>query len=339
MSDLPNPDTLERQPGAPSAGADNFNADVIVTPEDAAAEAKAAQAALKQEQDAARAARRERDEALARESAAVQREFSSREQTLAATIQAQENIVAQAKRAIADAQANGDPVAMTDAIEALSDAKASLKMLGEHKINLEGQKGRQPEQQRSVDNGMVRVRTPGGEIEVAPHAKQWMDNHTRFYNDKTYYNHAVTAHRDIIDDGYKDGSPAYFRELDARMQKFEQFEAFERGEHTPPAKDNHMNGNNTRRMPAAAMGAPVSRQPAQNNHNRSGAPDAATIARHLGCDVGDLRDFARINGYTKDRYKGDENAAFNAYLASHQEIIDIQRSGGDAGMRVDGVYR
>ena len=334
MSDLPNPETLERQPGAPSSGADNFDTGVV-TPEDAAAEAKAAQEALRQERDTSR---RERDEALARERASVAREFSSREQTLTTTIQAQENIVAQAKRAIAEAQANGDPVAMTDAIEALSDAKASLKMLGEHKINLEGQKGRQPEQQRSADNGMVRVKTPGGDIAVAPHAKQWMDSHSRFYNDTTYYNHAVTAHGAIVADGIQDGSPAYFRELDARMQKFEQFEAFERGEHTPPAKDTNMNSNNGRRMPASAMGAPVSRQPAQSS-NRSGAPDATTIARHLGCDVNDLRDFARINGYTKDRYKGDENAAFQAYLASHQEIIDIQRSGGDAGMRVDGVYR
>jgi len=333
---LPNPETLTRAPGAPSMGTDE------VSPEEALAEIKAQKEAAERDRDAERARatqlQRENEATHAKLAEAGTREVSAREQAVDTAIKSHELAASNAKAAIASATSSGDAVALSEAIDALTEAKSNLKLLGQQKEWLESQKGRQPEVRQQPQDSRLRVKTPGGEMPVAPAAKDWMDAHPRFYNDPAYYNHAVVAHGIIVEDGIQEGTPAYFRELDARMTKFEQFEAFERGEHQQK-ETTPMNNGQQRRMPASAMGAPVSRQTTPQNYNRGGQVDPSTIARHFGCDVGDLKEFARINGYTKQRYQGDENAAFAAYLKDQQEIIDIERSGGDTGMRVDGVYR
>jgi hypothetical protein len=178
-------------------------------------------------------------------------------------------------------------------------------------------------------------------MQVASAAKQWMDAHPRFYSDPGYYNHAVAAHSTVTADGIQEGTPAYFRALDDAMTRFERFEAYERGgesnggeqvngqQQQPPQRQGQ-----PRRAPASSMGAPVSRSSAPS-YSQNGQVDPLAVARRLGgtVTVDDLREYARINGYGRDE------AGFQKYLKDQDEIYQIERSGGDTGLRYDGVYR
>jgi hypothetical protein len=343
---LPNPETLTRQPGAPSAGGEvpqTIEFDEQISPEQALEEARAQKQAAERERDNARAReatlQRERDEALSREAQAGTRAVTAQEQALTTAITAHTNIVEQAKIAYANARAAADTMAETEALEQLTDAKAALRDLNNQKSWLEQQKTAPVARQTQPDG--VTVRLPNGASMQASHeAKAWMDEHPRFYEDRAYFNHAVAAHQSIKDDGIAEGSPAYFRALSDHMQEYERYEAFRRGDIKESPMQEQQNGR-TRQQPrisAAAMGAPVSRgtQPTQRS---GGVPDENAIARKIGCDVSDLRDFARISGFTAQRYGGDATAAYNAYLKSHQEIGEIERINGDTGLRVDGAWR
>src|SRR6185312_6470366 len=90
---LPNPDTMTRQPGSPSAGeVTTIEFDEPISPEEALAEAKAQKEAVERERDAARthaqALQRERDEALSRATQESSRASANEEQTLATLIAA-----------------------------------------------------------------------------------------------------------------------------------------------------------------------------------------------------------------------------------------------------------
>lgn len=339
MSDLPNPDTQSRRnsPIAPAEGA----ATDPTTPEQAVDEIRAQLEAQTRERDEAQnraaQAERERDEARTRAATTETSAWASQEQAVDSELRALGTVVEQAKNAIETAQAAGDGRAVAEAFDKLADARAAMRDLGNRKNWLGEQKKRAetaPPPSRQTGH---RVVTPGGAMEnVTVDAKQWMDEHPRFYNDPAYYNHAVAAHSTAVAQGNAEGSPAYFRALSEAMQRFEQFEAYERGE--PGNGNTQMNGrqppaNTQRRMSAAATGAPVSR--ATTPVSRDGTPDPLSIARSLGdgVTVSDLREFARINGYGKDE------AGFQRYLKDQKEIADIARVGGDTGMRVDGVWR
>lgn len=342
MAGLPDPDTMTRQPGAPSAGdADTVGFDEQISPEEALAEARAQKEAAERDRDAARAReatlQRERDDALTRETQANTRVMSVEEQAVATAISAQTGAIDQAKTAYANARAAGDTLAEAEALDQMADARAALRSLNEHKQRLEQQKANPPTRQQTRSDG-VNVRTPGGEMVASQAAKAWMDEHPRFYDDRSYYNHAVAAHSTILADGIQEGSPAYFKALSEQMKEFEGYEAYKRGDTREQQQVTDTPRAPQRMQPrASSMGAPPSRSsmPAARN----GAPDANAIARQQGVEVDDLRTFARINGYTAARYGGDEAKAFNAYLTELQNISNIERAGGDTGMRVDGAWR
>lgn len=343
---LPNPETLTRQPGRPSIGGDG-DATVIdrepdvVTPEQAVEEARQAREAAERERDQARvreqAAARERDEAQRRATEAGSQAWTAQEQGLDHSIQAQTALAEQAKNAIANAQAAGDHVAVADAFDKLAEARANLRALNDRKAWLSTQKTQKPaqEQQPGRADGAA-VTTPGGTMQVAPAAKQWMDSHPRFYSDAGYYNHAVAAHSTITADGIQEGTPAYFRALDDHMTRFERFEAFERGDGGDQVNTQQPQPRSTshRRASAASMGAPVSRSSAPAV-SANGQVDPLAIARRLGpaVTVDDLREYARINGYGRDE------VGFQKYLKDQDEIYRIDQAGGDTGLRYDGVYR
>lgn len=343
---LPNPDTLTRQPGAPSTGGDvpqTVEFDEPISPEEALAEAKAQKEAAERDRDAARAReqtlQRERDEALSRETQAGARAVSAQEQAIATAISSQTSAVNQAKTAYANARAAGDAMAEAEALDQLADARAALRELNGQKNWLEQQKTNPSPQTRQMQPDGVSVRTPGGTMVASPSAKEWMDENPRFYSDRAYYNHAVSAHGTLVADGIQEGTPAYFRGLTEQMKEYERYEAFQRGELKEPQVDTKPTPRQQPRISAASMGAPVSRAPATPSGGRNSAPDPNAIARRLGCEVSDLRDFARISGFKAENFKGDADAAFNAYLRSHQEIGELERTGGDTGLRVDGAWR
>lgn len=346
---IPNPETLTRQPGRPSTGGDGDDAAVIerepdeVTPEQAVEEARQARENAERERDQARAreqaAARERDEAQRRATEAGSQAWTAQEQGLDHSIQAQTALAEQAKHAIANAQAAGDHVAVADAFDKLAEARANLRALNDRKSWLATQKTQQPkpDTQQPRNDGMT-VTTPGGTMQVASAAKQWMDAHPRFYSDAGYYNHAVAAHSTITADGVQEGTPAYFRALDEQMTRFERFEAFERGDHNGGEPVNNQQQTPQRQAPqrrASSMGAPVSRSSAPAAASANGQVDPLAVARRLGpaVTVDDLREYARINGYGRDE------AGFQKYLKDQEEIYQIDRAGGDTGLRYDGVYR
>jgi len=338
---LPNPDTLTRQPSHPSAGGDATVIDRdAVSPEDAVKEAREARENAERERDAAnareQAARRERDEAQRRATDAGSQAWTAQGQAIETSISAQNEIIKQARTAIATAQAAGDAEAVADAFVRLSQAQAALLDFGNRKAWIEQQKAQKPAAEAQPRTDGTTVTTPGGTMQVAAPAKQWMDAHPRFYNDAGYYNHAVAAHSTITADGIQEGTPAYFRALDDQMTRFERFEAFERGD----GGDQVSNSQQQRPAPqrrASSMGAPVSRSSASVT-NSNGQIDPLRIAQRLGNNVtiDDLREAGRIAGFMKNP---QDEAGFQKYLAAHQEIYEIDRAGGDTGLRSDQVYR
>jgi hypothetical protein len=387
MSDtrLPDPESFSRRPGAMGSQQDadgvgnDGGGEGSVSVEQALAEAKAAREAADRraatDRAAAEEANRQRDAALGAAASANAGALSAREQAIEAAIAGQTNIVAQAKEQIALAQANGDPQAVADAMERMADAKAELKLLGGQKQYLASEKQRQPErqqQQRQQAPQGHTVHTPGGQMaNVADAAKQWMDNHDRFYTDPAYYNHAVAAHSTITADGIQEGTPAYFRALDDAMTRFERYEAFERGELQHDGGRQQMNDGGRvdpyaqQRVPqprqsrgpsASSVGAPPSRGPAPPASGHSNSQiDPMMIARYLGPNVtiDDLREGARFAGYSRGRpdpsridangraanFASDEEA-YQSYLRAQKEIMDMERRGEDTGLKYgDTVYR
>jgi len=337
QSDLPNPDELTRQPGSPSSGGGE-----APTPEEALEEARAYTARIERERDTERQraseATRQRDEAETRARTAGDAAVSSQERELLAGIQAQKTIIDQAEQEIVVTQSAGDAVATAKAFRRMSAASALLDRFEGQKAWIDQQKTARPQeverqQQPTRDPSIVSVTTPGGTMDATPSAKSWMDKHPRFYDDSAYYNHAVAAHSTVVADGIREGTPAYFRALDDAMARYERFESYERGDGGQQQMPNGQQQAQRRGPSASSMGAPVSRSSVPVT-NRNGVPSPEAIARHIGpaVTVDDLREFARHNGY-----KGEEG--FQAYLKEQQAIIDIQRAGGDAGLRVDGVYR
>lgn len=341
-TDLPDPNTVTRQSGAMGRVATDGEAP---TPEQAVAEAIAARDVAEQasarDRLAAESAARERDEARANARDANAGALTAREQAIETAISSNTSAVEQAKAAIASAQAAGDNIAVADAIDRLTDARAALRDLGNQKAYYADQKTRQPAVDRQQQPQGVRVRTPSGEMDVTSQAKQWMDGHARFYSDSAYYNHAVGAHSTIVADGISEGSPAYFRELDKRMEDFERFEAFQRGEHNVNQRTEQPAVNTPRSQPrASSMGAPVSRA-TQPSTNSNGIPDPLAIARRLGpgLTVDDLREGARIAGYTRQRGFESDQAGFERYLKDQEEIHQLERNGQPTGLVTDTVYR
>lgn len=340
MSDLPNPETISRQPGA--MGRVSAEPEESITPEQAVAEANAAREAAEQRAERERAAgetaARERDEARALAHTANAGALTAREQAIETAIASHTANVEQARAAIASAQAAGDNIAVADALDRLADSRFALRDLGNQKAYYADQKTRQPavEQQRS---GVV-VRTPGGEHEVSTASKSWMDENPRFYNDPAFYNHAVGAHQTILNDGIKPETPAYFRELNKRMEDFAQFEAYQRGEHNINQRTEQHVAQSKPQPRASSMGAPVSRG-TQRSTNANGVPDAQTIAQRLGggLTVDDLREAARFAGYTRQRGFESDQAGFERYLKDQDEIHQLERSGQPTGLVTDTVYR
>lgn len=348
MSGLPNPDALTRQPGAPSVGGAESPE---ITPEQAVEEARQAREAAERDARAAReqatTAQRERDEARARATDAGSQAWAAQEHAVEQSIAAQSALADQAKAAIATAQAAGDHIAVADAFDKLAEARAALRDLGNRKTWIAQQKQQpqqpqpqpQPQRQQAQDGGLE-VTTPGGAMRVSSQVKQWMDEHPRFYNDPTYYNFAVAAAQTATADGMQEGSPAYFRHISNEMQKFEHYEAAQRGDHQ---LGENMNGQQQPPRTAApqrrasSMGAPVSRSSAPAA-NANGAIDPLRVAQRFGggVTVDDLREMGRIAGFMKS--PRDEEG-FQRYLKEQEEIYQIERAGGDTGLRADQVYR
>lgn len=335
IHDLPNADDLTRQPRGPSGGGNEQ-----ISAEDALAEMREQlERATADKLVAERSAHEERQGRVAAETRVTEATgtaLTAHERQIEANIETQKGIVDRAEASIAQAYGAGDPVAIARAQREMAEATARLTSLSDQKSWLDNEKARQAAEAKRVPvqeatRGAVRVTTPGGDLEVSPTDKDWMDKHSRFYSDGDYYNHALTAHARIERDGIRPGTTAYYRELDTAMQKYEAYEAHERGD--APVNDGLSQRQQMRRAPASSMAAPVSRASAPRQQS-NGALSAAQVAQYIGPGVteADLREYARINGL-----KGEEG--FQRYLAQQTEIINLDRAGADTGLRSDAMYR
>lgn len=339
MSGLPDPNLLTREPGRPSAGGDGGE----ITPEQAVEEARQARETAERERDQARAreqeAARQRDEAQRRATDAGSQAWTAQETAVEQSIAAQNEIIKQARTAIATAQAAGDHEATADAFDHLAEARATLRDLGNRKAWIAQQKTQQPppQAQSQAQESGVEVRTPGGSMRVTPQVKAWVDDHPRFANDPTYYNFAIAAAQTATADGIHEGTPAYFRHINSELAKFEQYEAAQRGDQADPQSMNQPRNPAPSQRRASSTGAPVSRSSAPIR-DTNGAIDPLRVAQRIGQNVtvDDLREMGRINGYMKDLR---DEAGFQRYLQAHEEIHQIERAGGDTGLRSDQVYR
>lgn len=338
MSEVRNPGELTRVPRAPSAGTLpelEREPEQDITPEQALAEAQEAQRRAEQERDAARAqaqaTARERDEARIREQSAGADALTSRERSIIAGIETATSAADRAEQAIAIANAAGDSAAVAKAFRELAAAQADLGRLSDQKAWFEGErerlKNQPPPQQPQPAGDVYEIQTPGGVLRASPGVKAWVDRHPRFtdVSNPGYYNHAVATHGTILQQGYQEGSPAYFRALDEAMTKYEKFEAYERGEREEPRVQTRQ-----QRPGPTTTGAPVSRE--TSAPRSSGTPDPRTIASWLGVTEADMREFARHNGY-----RGE--AGYQLYLKEQDTIRNLERQGEPTGLVVDRVYR
>lgn len=311
-----------------------------ISTEDALAEAKAELEAERRRASDAEAREREAQvrahTAETRVTEASGAALTAQERQLEAALSAEQARLTNAKAALTAAFNAQDGVAVADAQAEIADATAAIRQHNTAKQWFENEKARQAEEARRAppqhqQGNLVQVRTPGGNVAVSPQTKQWMDQHSRFYEDKAYYNAALQADSTLVADGIQRDTPAYYRGLDEQMKQFEEFEAYRRGE-TMPADPPISQRQQQRRSLS-----PVSPPPGRSTTPRSSSNSAPTwrdAARIIGGDVNetDLREYARINGY-----KGD--AGFEQYLSEIVKTSELERSGESTGMIVDSVYR
>lgn len=331
-------DELTRQLGRASEGPDNQ-----VSAEEAAAQARAevdranARAAEAERRATEEATRRTAAEAQVRE--AQVNTFGAHESRVLSAIDAQNRIIDGAKAALANAFQSQDGMALAEAQSQLSAAHAALAQLnaqkewiGQEKVRQEAEARRPaPQQQQNVDG--VFVDTPSGRFAVSATDRDWMDKHPRFYDDNEYHQFAIAAHSTIERSGVRPGTPAYYRELDNAMTRYERLEAADRGE------DVHSNGNGSaapmsqrqqqRRAPASSFAAPASRATAPQQRG-NGVMTALQVARRIGPGVTeeDVAQYAKIAGMSLE-----------SYLKEQSEIAELERTGQPTGMRTDEVYR
>jgi hypothetical protein len=342
------PDLLTRQPREPSVGPSLIEPEQI-SPEDAVAEAKENLARETARREAAERSaeeeRRGRQQAEARATEAGGAAWSAQERQIESQLATEQQRMDRAQEAMTAAFNAADGAALAKAQREMSLASAAADRLSGQKQWFESERLRVQEEAKRApplqqQPGGLQVATPGGNMTVQPQAKEWMDKHSRFYSDKGYYNFAVEAHRIAMEDGIREGSPAYFRHLDAAMADYEGYEAHREGRTggTDPMPDNISQRQQQRRQPSAAsVGAPVSRATAAPRSRDGGVPSWQEVARHVnrqGGDVNeaDLRQMAQVNGY-----KGE--AGFQAYLTAQGEIIALNRQGDSAGLVTDQNYR
>lgn len=347
MSDIRDPNTITRQPRGPSVGGEQTVEDrqTETTPEEALAEAQerirraeTENATLRRR---AQEAEQARDRAAAEKTTANEDALSARERSIVSGIETCKSVAEEAKRAMAIAQAAGDSVALAEAVERLSDARARLTQLSGQKewfdTERERAKQRPQEQQpqsRPISGGHHITFASGRALDASDQVKSWVDEHPRMLNDRGYEAQAMSIAQRLIDDGITEGSPAYFRGLSDGMKDYEEYEAYKRGDHQGQRQMN----TTQRQRPASSMAAPVTRGSITPN-SRSGEPDIHAIARREGVTIDDLRDMARWNGYKKGSGYATDEDGLRAYLKELENISEIRKSGGDAGLKIDGAYR
>lgn len=117
--------------------------------------------------------------------------------------------IATAKDALKRAYESGDADRITDAQEALTDAKLKLRTHQEFKPSLqETDSGVQPTQQTQVA-----VPSPD------PKAKQWQDKNTWFGSNKAMTGFAFGLHEELVESGVDPRSDDYYNRIDATMKK------------------------------------------------------------------------------------------------------------------------
>lgn len=315
-----------------------------ISPEDALAEAKAqleqANRRATEAEDRERQAHQARQVAETRVTDATGAALTAQERQLESALTAANTRADQAEATLREAYAANDPTAIARAQRQLAEAAADTRSLTQQQQWFTAEKARQAEEakrapQQQTPPNTVQVNTPAGRLNVSASARDWMDKHPRFYEDKGYYNAAINAHQQAVEDGTREGTPAYYRALDEAMKDYEGYEAYRRGDQQP-VTDNLSQRQQQRRSPSS-VGAPVSRQTAQRQ-NPDAPPSWQEVARHIGGEVNqnDLREFARVNGYMKN---ANDEAGFARYLKEQGDIINMGKRGEHTGLVYEQTYR
>ena len=127
--------------------------------------------------------------------------------------------VTSAKQSLTQAYEEGDPARITDAQEALTDAKIKLKELQYRRPALQSEPEGVERQQRVQEPQPV----------VDPKASAWKDNNTWFGVDEEMTSLALGLHQKLVRQGVDPRSDDYYRRVDEAMHKRfpEQFEGEE----------------------------------------------------------------------------------------------------------------
>ena len=127
--------------------------------------------------------------------------------------------VTSAKQSLTQAYEEGDPARITDAQEALTDAKIKLKELEYRRPALQSESEGVERQQRVQEPQPV----------VDPKASAWKDNNTWFGVDEEMTSLALGLHQKLVRQGVDPRSDDYYRRVDEAMHKRfpEQFEGEE----------------------------------------------------------------------------------------------------------------
>lgn len=165
----------------------------------------------------------------------------------------------------------------------------------------------------------------GSGSQYTPEEQAWIAKHPKFGADAEFTNAAAAAARHAMGEGAARGSPAYFRYIDAAIQKFE-----DNGGNTV---DETPNGNGVgRRTPASSGGAP----PSRSNGNGSGSQ---TIRTALGTVTFSRRSDGKLAAQIPADRRADwdeaakiNNMSLNDYIAEQYDIAQERAAGGDAGL-------
>lgn len=267
------------------------------TPEEALAEAQKRIAA---EEDRRRAAERQAEEQRQRAEQAYQEAQRAKADVGSAREASLNSAIATAKARRQNAQAikraareSGDWDAFDKADEDFADSAADLRMLEAQKQQFEAWKAQQ--QRQPAQQPQQPTRTDTG---YSAEAQAWIDRHPRFNTDDDYKALAIAAHGTALEQGIREGTPAYFRHIDDKLARF-----------YPEDGTPNMNGQR-RAAPASSTAAPPSRATTPNVGRRVGT-DPQSVARAMGIPMDVMAEGARICGMSLEEYAKDQASILN----------------------------
>ena len=241
---------------------------------------------------------KERDDLTRTKTEAESRGVNAQKQALLTEISAVDRQILAARQRRRAAREAGDLDAEDTAIDEATQAVARKQLLERDKVawdDWEAQQAAEAEaakSRRAAEPAPETRQQPTG-ARLTPKDEEWVGAHPEFKEDRRCERWIRAAADQAISDGVTRGSTAFYRELSAAYDEYQDLNR-RRGAEPEPEPEQRRETPTRRSQPSAAsMGTPPSRGNGGQNGSRGAQVSAAAVAKRLGVTEDEMRSFAR----------------------------------------------